>query len=253
MFVDPRDYQIVFLATFLGLGIFTRDWSIDPILIATLVITCCLTQLGAMTIWHRDENPYPSIKSAVITSLGLSLLLRADRPSTMILAGSLAIASKFIFTSNGKHWFNPANFGIIIALLLAPDAWVSPGQWGSDWWYLVLFLGTGGIVLKRVGRWDTSGAFLVAYAGLEAARNWWLGSTWDIYTHKLMSGSLLLFTLFMITDPRSIPNARSTRIIWSIGIAGLAFILRNYFYINEGIFVALFALSPITILLDRGK
>jgi Na+-transporting NADH:ubiquinone oxidoreductase subunit NqrB len=251
MFTDPRDYQIVFLATFLGLGIMTRDWSIQPELVFTLLVTCCLTQLVATIYFKPTENPWFALKSAIITSLGLSLLLRADRVSTMILAGSLAIASKFIFTNNHKHWFNPANFGIIIALLLTPDAWVSPGQWGDDWWYLVLFIGTGGIVLKRVGRWDTSLAFLIAYALLEAARNFWLGWTWDVYTHKLMNGSLLLFALFMITDPRSIPNARPARIIWAIAIAGLTFILRNYFYINEGVFIALFALSPLTIILDR--
>jgi Na+-transporting NADH:ubiquinone oxidoreductase subunit NqrB len=251
MFTDPRDYQILFLATFLGLGIMTRDWSIKPELIATLIITCCTTQLVAMRICNRDEDLWRSLKSALITSLGLSLLLRADLVSTMILAGSLAILSKFIFTSNGKHWFNPANFGIIIALLLTPDAWISPGQWGADWWYVGLFIATGGIVLGRVGRWDTSMAFFTAYAGLEAARNLWLGYPWDVYTHKLMSGSLLLFALFMITDPRSIPNARSIRIIWAVSIASLAFVLRNYFYINEAIFVALFAISPMTILLDK--
>jgi Na+-transporting NADH:ubiquinone oxidoreductase subunit NqrB len=275
MFIDPRDYQIVFLATFLGLGIMTRDWSIKPELILILLVTCCLTQLVATLRWKPTESPWSALKSAIITSLGLSLLLRADRVSTMILAGSLAIASKFIFTTDShsvrvgdslplgtasasaerlrqrKHWFNPANFGIIIALLLTPDAWVSPGQWGDDWWYLLLFIGTGGIVLKRVGRWDTSMAFLAAYALLEAARNFWLGWTWDVYAHKLMSGSLLLFALFMITDPRSMPNARSARIIWAIAIAGLTFILRNYFYINEGVFIALFALSPLTIVLDR--
>jgi Na+-transporting NADH:ubiquinone oxidoreductase subunit NqrB len=251
MFVDPRDYQIVFLATFLGLGIMTRDWSIKPELILTLMLTCCLTQLVAFRFCKPAENPLPSLKSALITSLGLSLLLRADRASTMILAGSLAIISKFIFTSDRKHWFNPANFGIMIALILTPHAWVSPGQWGDDWWYLLLFIGLGGIVLKRVGRWDTSVAFLVAYALLEAARNLWLGWTWDVYAHKLMSGSLLLFALFMITDPRSIPNARSARIFWAIVIAGVTFILRNYFYINEAVFIALFILSPMTILLDR--
>jgi Na+-transporting NADH:ubiquinone oxidoreductase subunit NqrB len=251
MFTDPRDYQIVFLATFLGLGIMTRDWSIQPELIFTLLLTCCLTQLVATTLWKPAENPWLALKSALITGLGLSLLLRADQVSTMILAGSLAIASKFIFTTERKHWFNPANFGIIIALLLTPDAWVSPGQWGDDWWYLLIFIGTGGVVLKRVGRWDTSVAFLVAYALLEAARNFLLGWTWDVYTHKLMSGSLLLFTLFMITDPRSIPNAKPARIIWAISIAGLTFILRNYFYINEAVFIALFALSPLTILFDR--
>jgi Na+-transporting NADH:ubiquinone oxidoreductase subunit NqrB len=251
MFRDPRDYQIGFLATFLGLGIMTRDWSIKPELILAAVVTCCLTQFVLTSLSKPDQNPVPTIKSALITSLGLALLLRADRVSTMILAGVLAIASKFIFTHDQKHWFNPANFGIITALILTPDAWVSPGQWGDDWWYLLLFIGLGGIVLRRVGRWDTSVAFFGAYALLEIVRNIWLGWTWDVSIHKLMSGSLLLFTLFMITDPRSIPNARSTRIIWSISIAGLAFILRNYFYINEAIFVALFALSPLTILLDK--
>jgi Na+-transporting NADH:ubiquinone oxidoreductase subunit NqrB len=251
MFADPRDYQIVFLTTFLGLGIMTRDWSIKPELILCLVLTCCLTQLVLTTVSKPTENPLPALKSALITSLGLSLLLRADRVSTMVIAGMLAIASKFIFTSDKKHWFNPANFGIIIALILTPDAWVSPGQWGSDWWYLLIFMGMGGIVLSRVGRWDTSVAFFCSYACLEVIRNIWLGWTWDVCLHKLMSGSLLLFALFMITDPRSIPNARSARIIWSIAIAGLAFVLRNYFYINEAIFIALFALSPLTIFLDR--
>jgi Na+-transporting NADH:ubiquinone oxidoreductase subunit NqrB len=259
MVADPRDYQIVFLTTFLGLGIMTRDWSIKPELILCLIGTCGLTQLVLTRLSQPTQNLLPSLKSALITSLGLALLLRADRVSTMVIAGVLAIASKFIFTfddrfdlvSHRKHWFNPANFGIITALILTPDAWVSPGQWGDDWWYLLLFIGMGGIVLKRVGRWDTSVAFFGSYACLEVTRNIWLGWTLDVSIHKLMSGSLLLFTLFMITDPRSIPNARSARIIWSISIAVLAFILRNYFYINEAIFVALFAISPLTILLDK--
>jgi Na+-transporting NADH:ubiquinone oxidoreductase subunit NqrB len=251
MFSDPRDYQIVFLGTFLGLGMMTRDWSIRPELIVSLIISCCLAQLVLTKIFRPNEDAMQALKSALITSLGLALLLRADRVSTMVLAGMLAIASKFVFAIAKKHWFNPANFGIITALILTPDAWVSPGQWGDDWWYLLLFIGLGGVVLQRVGRWDTSVAFLLSYAGLETARNIWLGWTWDVCVHKLMSGSLLLFALFMITDPRSIPNARSTRIAWSISIAGLTFVLRNYFYINEAMFIALFAMSPLTILLDR--
>jgi Na+-transporting NADH:ubiquinone oxidoreductase subunit NqrB len=47
----------------------------------------------------------------------------------MMLAGSLAISSKFLLQVEKKHFFNPANFGIIAALILTPDAWVSPGQW----------------------------------------------------------------------------------------------------------------------------
>ncbi|PLZ31932.1 hypothetical protein CBP28_05965, partial [Fischerella thermalis WC559] len=180
----------------------------------------------------------------------LSLLLRADHWTTMVFAAVIAIASKFVFKIGDKHFFNPANFGIISALILTPDAWVSPGQWGEDWWYGLLFAGTGGMILKRVGRWDTTAAFLGAYAALEAVRNFYLGWTWDVYWHRLMSGSLLLFALFMVTDPRSIPNARIARVVWAVCIAVLTFILRNYFFVSTAVFWALFALAPLTVLLD---
>lgn len=157
---------------------------------------------------------------------------------------------KFVFKIGDKHFFNPANAGIISALILTLDAWVSPGQWGDDWWYGLLFVGTGGLILKLVGRWDTTAAFLVTYPLMEAIRNQRLGWTWDVYSHRLMSGSLLLFALFMITDPRSIPNARIARVIWAMCIAILTFILRNYFFVSTAVFWALFALAPLTILLD---
>ncbi|HAJ61745.1 MAG TPA: Na+-transporting NADH:ubiquinone oxidoreductase, subunit NqrB [Cyanobacteria bacterium UBA8543] len=271
---DPRNYQILFLSLFLVLGIGTRDWTVRPDLILVLMVTCLLTQWVMMSIWSypkekilnlltkKQNSPEKnnsfsasslqatSLKSAIITALGLSLLLRADHYTTMLLAGSLAIVSKFLFQVEHKHFFNPANFGIIAALTLTNDAWVSPGQWGDDGWYALLFAGTGGMVLKRVGRWDTTGAFLGTYIVLEAIRNLWLGWTWDVFFHRLMSGSLLLFALFMITDPRSIPNARSSRLVWAGCIAILFFILRNQFFVSTAIFWALFVLSPLSVLLD---
>jgi Na+-transporting NADH:ubiquinone oxidoreductase subunit NqrB len=271
---DPRDYQILFLSLFLVLGIGTRDWTLRPDLILVVMGTCLLTQWVAVSLWpnpkekilnlltkkqnYSDELDSAltssakllSLKSAMITALGLSLLLRGDHYTTMLLAGSLAILSKFLFQVERKHFFNPANFGIIAALVLTNDAWVSPGQWGDDGWYALLFAGTGGMVLKRVGRWDTTAAFLGVYALLEAIRNLWLGWTWDVYCHRLMSGSLLLFALFMITDPRSIPNARISRLIWAGSIAVVTFILRNQFFNSTAVFWALFALSPLSIVLD---
>ena len=265
-FQDVRDYQILFLSLFLVLGVATRDWTLRLDLILVAIATCCtaqllLTFLSQQNIFNLLSQPQkfnpnliildskPSFRSALITALGISLLLRAEHFNSIILAGALAILSKFIF-SGQKHFFNPANFGIICALVMTKDAWVSPGQWGDDWWYALLFLGAGGIVLKRVGRWDTTAAFLGSYALLEAIRNIWLGLTWDVFCHRLMSGSLLLFALFMITDPRSIPNARLARLIWAMSIAILTFVLRNYFYMQTAVFWALFALSPLTIILD---
>ncbi|MEA5506782.1 RnfABCDGE type electron transport complex subunit D [Halotia wernerae UHCC 0503] len=255
LFKDIRDYQILFLGLFLVLGIGTRDWTLRSPLIAVVIATCLFTQWILSLVVSKEPKinhikQITSLRSALITALGLSLLLRSDHWTTMVLAGISAIASKFLFQVGDKHFFNPANFGIISALVLAPDAWVSPGQWGEQWWYGLLFAGTGGMILQRVGRWDTTAAFLGAYSFLEAIRNLWLGWTWDVYWHRLMSGSLLLFALFMVTDPRSIPNARIGRIVWAVCIAILTFILRNYFFISTAVFWALFALAPLTILLD---
>lgn len=277
---DARIYQILFLSLFLLVGFATRDWTLRPGMIVTAIATCLVTQ-GLLATWQRGSQvetavspapdgrgviagqfSWPAIFSALgslvsgislsplITSLSLSLLLRADHYSTMGLAAGCAIASKKLASFRGKHLFNPANFGIIVALTLTPDAWVSPGQWGEEGWYVLLFLTAGGIVLQRVGRWDTTLAFLVTYAGLEAARNLWLGWTWDVWSHRLMNGSLLLFALFMITDPRTIPNARSARLLWAGAIALVTFVLRNVFFIPTAVFWALFLLAPLTPLLD---
>jgi Na+-transporting NADH:ubiquinone oxidoreductase subunit NqrB len=272
IFKDRRDYQIIFLSCFLFLGLFTRDWSIQPTLIGIIILSCLVTQWVLSTVAEvektRDTYGFASngiqliitsmtspkvlnsLRSGLITSLGLCLLLRGNSYQTMMLASFLAIASKFLFRYHHKHFFNPANFGIISALLLTNDAWVSPGQWGTDWWYLLLFAGMGSVVLQKVGRWDTSVTFLLVYAGLEAIRDLWLGWSWDVWLHQLSSGSLLLFALFMLTDPRSIPNATMGRILWAIAIAFTTVILQDYFYITTAIFWALFIISPLTLLLD---
>jgi len=260
LFKDARDYQILFLSVFLLLGVSTRDWSLKLIAIAITFATCWLTQICMISIFPSPSQPekerWASLKSATITGLGLSLLLRSDSYGAIACAAFLAIASKFIFRTNGKHWFNPANFGIVMVLLLDQyvwnnHAWVSNGQWGEDSLYALVFLGLGGIVLKKVGRWDTSFMFLAAYSILEGLRNLWLGWTWDVLAHRLTSGSLLLFALFMITDPRSIPNAKNARLIWAVAIAVLAFIFRNVFFNSDAMFYALFLISPLTVLGDR--
>ena len=116
---DIRDYQILFLGLFLVLGIATRDWTLRPELIGVAIATCLATQwILSFVISHwslvtgteqktNDTAHMKNLRSALITSLGLSLLLRADHWTTMALAATSAIASKFIFQVGDKHFFNP--------------------------------------------------------------------------------------------------------------------------------------------------
>jgi Na+-transporting NADH:ubiquinone oxidoreductase subunit NqrB len=248
LFRDARDFQILFLSTFLMLGIFNRDWTVRPELMVAILISAMATQIIADRIFSSEN---PSIRSALITAISLCALLRAGSVSTMVIAAAASILSKFLFRYRGKHFFNPSNFGIILVLILTSDAWVSPGQWGNELWFVLLFFATGGMVVQKVGRWDTTGAFLGGYALLEFIRNQWLGWTPDVFVHKMMSGSLLLFSFFMITDPRAIPDRKIARIIWSLSVAIMTYVLRNHYFLPTAPFWALFALSPLTILFDR--
>src|SRR5205807_5727196 len=78
------------------------------------------------------------LRSPLITGLSLSLLLRADEPSLLAVAGVIAILSKFVIRRDGKHVFNPAGFAIVALLVLSDHVWISPGQWGTSVWFASL-------------------------------------------------------------------------------------------------------------------
>jgi Na+-transporting NADH:ubiquinone oxidoreductase subunit NqrB len=108
------------------------------------------------------------------------------------------------------------------------------------------------MVVLKVGRLDLALPFLLTYGGLELLRTvLYQGWPMDFFWHKILNGSLMLFTFFMITDPKSTPNHKAGRIIFSVVIGILTFYLANYKFVNGAPIWALFFLSPLTILLDK--
>ena len=160
---DARHFQIFYLGGFLLYGILALGWQADLPAYLTIISSCLLVQ--ALCIQLTTKN-FTALKSALITALGLCLLCKANSLWTLAFASSVAISSKFLIRFNKKHLFNPANIGIIAAILLTGDAWVSPGQWGSHVVLLFMMGAAGLIILLKVGRIDTSLAFLVSFAGL---------------------------------------------------------------------------------------
>src|SRR5207249_7821769 len=112
----------------------------------------------------------PSLPSAVITALSLSLLLRADNPWAHPIAAAVAIAAKFVVRVRGKHLFNPGNLGVIFALLALPGTWLSPAQWGDDFVLAAWLVALGVLVAHRARRMDVSVALLAFHLGAAALR-----------------------------------------------------------------------------------
>ncbi len=250
---DPRHFQISFLSIFLFYGIEVLYWEMKWLNIAATFAACLLTQF---LFTYLSNKNYQSLKSAFISALSLLLMLKTNLILVMVLASFLSIASKFIFTfkvgEEKKHFFNPTNFGIIITILLTGNAWISPGQWGSNA-LLVFGIGILGLaVLIKVKRLDVALAFFITFCLLNFVRSvMMLGWHTDFFMHQFTSGTLLLFTFFMITDPVSTPSNSYARIVWGVLVAMLAFYLSAYEFVNGAPLWALFFISPTTILFDK--
>jgi len=190
------------------------------------------------------------LRSPLITGLSLSLLLRADTASLFALAGVIAIASKFLLRLDGKHIFNPAGFAIVVLLFAAPGVWISPGQWGTSIWFAALLTFLAILVLQAARRSDIAIFFLGSHATLLFARAWWLGDPAAIPLHQLQSGALLIFTFFMISDPRTSPDSRLGRFLFALAVALLAHWLAFFLQMRPALYVALIVLAPSVFLLD---
>lgn len=244
---DARIYQIAFQATLLTLGVIVRDFSLRP----EQMLLCFAAGIATQAFWvsHLRLERVGWL-SPVITCLGLSLLLRSDSMWVHPAAACIALTAKFTLRIRNKHVFNPANLGVIVALIAFPGAWVSPGQWGNDLAWSLWFVALGGLVAQRARRWDISWAFLAFWLGLVALRVTWLGQPWTILMHQLESGALLLFTFFMISDPMTIPNRRGARFGYAFGVALLAFVWQFVLFKPNALLWALLLCSPAVPLLD---
>jgi enediyne biosynthesis protein E5 len=94
-----------------------------------------------------------------------------------------------------------------------------------------------------VQKLDVSLAFLGTFAALVFIRQIiYLGWPMDHFIQSVSTGSLLLFSFFMITDPRTIPNHKLVRILWCVSIAIISFYLTAFKFMNGApIFVLVLA------------
>lgn len=244
---DQRLFQIAFLGSLLSFGVFQRDFLVDAAFVLVTLATVWLTQTAAIL---RLGLAWNSLLSATISGLGLCLLCRANSLGWVALAAAISIASKFLIRWKGKHFFNPTNLGIVVLLVSTSSVWVSPAQWGTERLLVFWVLAMGLWVTFVSRRSDVSLVFLGTYVTLLVLRVLWLGQPTAVLFHQLQSGALLVFTFFMISDPRATPDAPTARIGFGVAVAVLAYVLRFHFYSPNALLYALFLLSPLTPILD---
>jgi Na+-transporting NADH:ubiquinone oxidoreductase subunit NqrB len=245
---DPRLYQILTLSSLLVYGVTRLDLEVRPGRALLLLATALLTQHACTRAWRL---PAFDPRSALISGLSLCLLLRSNSTVLALLAAAVTIGSKFILRVRGKHVFNPTNFGIVALMLATGGAvWVSPGQWGSAAFFAFLIACLGGLVVNRAARSDVTYAFLAFYLAVLFGRALWLGQPLAIPLHQLGSGAFLIFTFFMISDPKTTPDSRAGRILFALLVALGAGFVHFVLFRPNGLLLALAFLSPVVPLID---
>lgn len=248
---DPRLYQIGTLAVLLVYGIGWLEFDITPLRAALILASA----LGAQKVCDRVSGsrvPFSSTaRSALISGLSLCLLVRSNAAFLACLAAVLAIASKFVVKVRGKHVFNPTDGAIVALLLVTRQVWVSPGQWGTAAFFAFLMACAGSLVVTRAARADVTLAFIASFSALVIGRSLYLGEPLAIPLHRLESGAFLLFSFFMISDPKTTPDSRAARIVFAALVAGTAWYVQFRLFRTNGLLWSLAIWSIAVPLLDR--
>lgn len=247
-FGDPRYYQIAVLTGLLTYGTLVLEFDIRPWQIPLTLAVALLTQWACTRIW---ELPAFDPRSALISALSLCLLLRVDALWVAVAAAVAAVASKFIVQVNRKHIFNPTNGAIVLMMLATPAAWLSPGQWGNVAFFAFLMACFGGLVVNRAARSDVTWAFMASWLAVLFGRALWLGQPLTVPLHQLQNGAFLLFTFFMISDPKTTPDSRAGRILFAMLVAAGAGFVQFVLFRTNGLLWSLATLSMLVPLIDR--
>jgi hypothetical protein len=245
---DPRLYQIGCLGGLLVFGVLRLDLEVRATHALLILVTVLVSQYaGARLGGGLRFDP----RSALISGLSLCLLLRTNLPLLAVLTAGVAIGSKFLLRIRDKHVFNPTNFALVAMMALTDQVWVSPGQWGSGVFFAFLLACAGGLVVNRASRSDVTYAFIGFYAALILGRALWLGDPLVVPLHRLQNGALVLFTFFMISDPRTTPNSRAGRILFAFLVALGAWFIQFRLFRTNGLLWSLAVWSLAAPLIDR--
>jgi hypothetical protein len=167
-----------------------------------------------------------------MTSITISFLIYVNqRMWMMALTVAIAIGSKYVLRvrQNGRmrHFMNPSNFAVAVVLyVFQGTAGMLPwgytvdlhGAW--DWIVpaIIVMLGTR-LNIMFTGRIPTILSWLTSFVLFGGLRSWYLGYPFLGQLVVLTGIPMVLFTLYMITDPQTSPSKLSSQIVFGSGIA----------------------------------
>lgn len=218
--------------------------------------TCVVCEIALSWFLLRR---WPSIQSAYITGVSLSLLLRpqAALDWPFVTGALLSIGSKYVLRYRGRHLWNPSNLGLAMLVLLAPGrVALLSHELGNDLFANAVIWTLGVVIASQAGVLHVSIAYAASFSILAVLRSFLVGTPILAELAPITGPMYQLLCFFMLTDPRTTLPSRRGRIVTVILIALVesAFRLANDFELPAAHLVApappilaLFVVGPLAL------
>jgi Na+-translocating ferredoxin:NAD+ oxidoreductase RnfD subunit len=277
---DPRLHVAAVIISIHVLGQVGLHFQVSVPQILAAIITCAVIEVG-LTFRQRRAFVWPA--SAMLTGSGVALILRvvgtpANSPWdtdfwwVFAIVAGLSLLTKYVIRYRGSHVFNPSNIGLVVVFVLLGSSRVEPLDF---WWaplngwmitaYAVILVG-GLLITRRLHLLSVAITFWVAFAigiGILAGSGHCMTARWafapvcgvDFWRVIVTSPEVLIFLLFMITDPKTAPAGAVARVLFGLLVAILSTLLMapqtNEFGAKVGLLAGLVILCAARPLLDR--
>jgi enediyne biosynthesis protein E5 len=241
-FLAPLLITCILIAGQITFG-FLESWSRTFLAIATAIVVELVTVRALYGKW-------PHLASAYVSGISVGILVRSPAFWPYALCSAISITSKYVLRIQGRHLWNPTNFGIVAMLLLASDAVAGLSvQWGNNLLPMIFVWVLGTVILRAVGRLHITLTYVAAFFVFALVRSLATGHPFASEVAPITGPMYQLFIFFMITDPKTTVTPKWAQSVVVVVIAAVETIFRLMQFVYAP-FYALFLVGPIANLIE---
>lgn len=243
-FLAPVLITCVLLVGQLTFG-FLESWTRTFLAISTAILT-------ELVVVRALYGKWPHLASAYVSGISVGILVRSPAFWPYALCSAISIVSKYVLRLEGRHLWNPTNFGIVAMLLLAPDVVAGLSvQWGNNLLPMVFVWMFGAVILYTVGRLHITVSYVLAFLFFGWVRAVVTGHPLLSEIAPITGPMYQLFIFFMITDPKTTVGPKWAQMLVVVIIAAVETVFRLMQWVYAP-FYALFIVGPIANLIEIG-
>jgi Na+-translocating ferredoxin:NAD+ oxidoreductase RnfD subunit len=235
-YLAPILVTIVLLAGQLTFG-FLESWSRTLLAIATAMgVELLLAKLLT--------GKWPHLASAYISGISVGMLVRSPAIWPYALCSAISITSKYVLRVDGRHIWNPSNFGIVAMLLLAADTVAGLSvQWGNNLLPMLVVWCFGSVIIHSLGRFHITLTYVSSFVVFAAIRAAITGHPFLSEVAPVTGPMYQLYIFFMITDPKTTVRSYQGQMLVAVLVAFTEAVFRLLQFVHAP-YYALFVVGP---------